>query len=202
MKLTLRDLIKLRWAALFAIFLLFTATALAYWGWQNTQQANTERASAEKQWRQTEQRLRQTQSDAGEIMERSALFLQLEKSAITGTENRLEWIEQLRDLQRQLRLPGMNYEFSPQLAQEKIAGATFAYHSSHLHIQLRLRHEEELLNLLKKLQPSAQAMVLVRSCRLARSAASNESGAGLHQLSAECDIEWVSLHRIMGSNSP
>ena len=202
MKFTRHDLIKLRRHALLVIFLLLAAGALGYWSEQGVQQANAERASVESQLQKIDQRLRQAHSEEQDIKERTRFFMSIEKSGIIGAENRLEWIELLRDLQHQLRLPGMNYEFGPQLALEKIDGATFVYHSSHLRIQLRLLHEEDLLNFLEQLQHRAKAMVLVRSCRLSRPAASNETGAALAQLSAECDMEWVSLRRLTRTKQP
>ena len=202
MKFNLRDLSKLQWPVLLTIFLLLTAGTLAYWSERRLQEANAQRASAESQLFQNEQRFRQVHSEEQEIKERTEIFQKLEKSGIAGEENRLEWIELLRDLQRQLHLPGMNYEFGPQQALEKTDGAAFTYHRSHLHIQLRLLHEEDLLNFLERLQQRAQAMLLVRSCRLARPTVSLESGAALTQLSAECDMEWVSLQRATAGKQP
>lgn len=198
MKFTLRDLIKLQGPALLAILLLLAAAALGYWSQQRAQRANGERASAENQLQQIEQRLRQAHSEEQEIKERTALFQRLEKSGSAGEEKRLDWIELLRDLQRQGLLPGMNYEFGPPLALDKVEGSAFAYHRSHLRIQLRLLHEEDLLNFLQQLQERAQAIVLIRSCHVARLATTPEAGTGLAQLSAECDMEWVSLHQAAG----
>ena len=202
MKFNLRDLSKLQWPVLLTIFLLLTAGTLAYWSERRLQEANAQRASAESQLFQNEQRFRQVHSEEQEIKERTEIFQKLEKSGIAGEEKRLEWIELLRDLQRQLHLPGMNYEFGPQQALEKTDGAAFTYHRSHLHIQLHLLHEEDLLNFLERLQQRAQAMLLVRSCRLARPTVSLESGAALTQLSAECDMEWVSLQRSTAGKQP
>jgi hypothetical protein len=202
MKFTLRDLVKLQWHALLTILLLIAAGALGYWSQQRAHQANTARATAESNLQQIDKRLRQVRTEEQEIKERTSLFQQLEKSGITGEEKRLEWIELLRDLQRQFRLSGMNYEFGPQLALENVEGTAFAYHSSHLRIQLGLLHEEDLLNFLQQLQQRAKAMVLVRSCRVSRPVTINDPNAGMAQLSAECDMEWVTLRRSTGVKQP
>lgn len=202
MKFTLRDLVKLQWHALLTILLLIVAGALGYWSQQRAHQANTARITAESNLQQIDKRLRQVRTEEQEIKERTSLFQQLEKSGITGEEKRLEWIELLRDLQRQIRLSGMNYEFGPQLALEKVEGTAFAYHSSHLRIQLSLLHEEDLLNFLQQLQQRAKAMVLVRSCRVSRPVTINDPNAGMAQLSAECDMEWVTLRRSTGVKQP
>ena len=125
----------------------------------------------------------------------------MEQAGITGPEKRLDWTELLRDLQQQLRLPGMTYEFGPQLPLETTTDAGYAYHSSQLKIQLRLLHEEDLLNFITRLQQEAKAMVLVRSCKLVRLPAAN-AAATAAQLSADCTMEWVTLRRASGAKKP
>ena len=202
MKLTGRDLIKLQWHALLAVFLLLAAGALAYWTEQRAQQAKAERVRAESRFQEIDQRLRLAHSEEQEIKERADVFLQLERSGIAGEEKRLEWIELLRDLQRQLHLPGMSYEFGPRMALDKATGNSLAYHSSHLRIQLRLLHEEDLLLFLQHLEQRAKAMVLVRRCSMTRLSQRDEPGTGLAQLRAECDMDWVSLPRSTGDKQP
>lgn len=194
MKFTQRDLQKLRWHLLFAVLLLGLALVLGLWSQQRLLQARSEYAAAKNQGQQIDQRLRQVRTEEQEIKARTTLFQQLEKSGMTGEERRLEWIELLQELQAQLQLPGMSYEFGPQLALDKVAGAAYAYHSSHLHIELRLVHEEDLLNFTQQLQQRAKAMVLLRSCRVNR----KPDPASLAQLSADCDMDWVTLRRASG----
>jgi hypothetical protein len=95
----------------------------------------------------------------------------------------------------------MTYEFGPQLPLETTTDAGYAYHSSQLKIQLRLLHEEDLLNFITRLQQEAKAMVLVRSCKLARLPAAN-AAATAAQLSADCTMEWVTLRRASGAKKP
>jgi hypothetical protein len=115
-------------------------------------------------------------------------------------ERRLDWTELLRDLQQQLRLPGMSYEFGPQVPLETTTDTGYAYHSSQLKIQLRLLHEEDLLNFINRLQREAKAMILVRGCKLVRPPAANAAGGA--QLNAECTMEWVTLRRATGAQKP
>ena len=198
MKFSLRDLQKLQWHALLAAILLILAVALGLWSQQRSKQAQAERAVADNQLQQIDKRLRQVRTEEQEIKARTALFQQLEKSGITGEEKRLEWIELLRELQQQLSLPGMNYEFGPQISLDSVAGAAYAYHSSHLRIQLRLVHEEDLLNFTQQLQQRAKALVLLRSCRISRVT----DATSIAQLGADCDMEWVTLRRASGVKAP
>ena len=126
--------------------------------------------------RKSKERLARVRTEEQEIKTRTQQFQQMEQAGITGQEKRLDWTELLRDLQQQLRLPGMSYEFGPQVPLETTTDAGYAYHSSQLKIQLRLLHEEDLLNFITRLQQEAKAMVLVRSCKLVRLPAANSAG--------------------------
>lgn len=195
MKLTRQDLRKLQWQALLALCLLLAASALVGTSQASARQAKLERDVAASQTQQIEQQLSQVRGEEQEIKERITQFQEIERSGMTGDEKRLDWIELLRELQQQLRLPGMHYEFGPQVSMESVSWATYAYHSSHLRIQFQLLHEEDLLNFVQQLQQRAGALVLLRGCRLTRLVSDAESNAGLSQLNAECAMEWVSLRR-------
>jgi hypothetical protein len=125
----------------------------------------------------------------------------MEDAGIVGPERRLDWTEQLRDLQRELRLPGMTYEFGPQTLLEGSSPSGYAYHASNLKVRLRLLHEGDLLNFLDRLQREAKAMVLVRNCRMAR-LPSGDAGADGARLSAECSMEWVTLSQSSARKKP
>ena len=202
MKLTIADLRKLRWHGLLALGLMLAAWSIADGGIDRARQARLAHETAKSRMQLIDNKLRQVRSEAQEIRERSTLFQQLSESGISSAEKRLEWIELLGELKQQLRLPGMDYEFGPQVAIDSVEDGCYAYHSSHLHMQLQLLHEGDLLNFTQQLQQRAQAMVLVRSCRLARTASASEADAGLPELNAECEMEWVTLRQTSGAKQP
>jgi hypothetical protein len=125
----------------------------------------------------------------------------MELAGMIGPEKRLEWTESLRDLQRRLRLPGMNYEFGPQVPLESVAGADYAFHSSQLKIQLRVLHEEDLLNFVGQLQKEAKALVVLRACKLSR-LPGGSTPRDAAQLVGECTMEWITLRRPSGTRQP
>jgi len=200
MKFERRDLTKLQWYALLALVAIAIAVAAGFWSNVGAGKARVERDAAAVRKAQTEQRLSQVRTEEQEIKERTQQFQQMEQAGVTGPEKRLDWTELLRELQRQLRLPGMTYEFGPQLPLETGPAAGYAYHSSQLKIQLRLLHEEDLLNFIARLQREAKAMVLVRNCKLSRLPPGNSADGA--QLLAECGMEWVTLRRASGAKQP
>lgn len=198
MKLTRADLPKL-WLPLVTMLGLFLAAGLLAWN----SHRNAERAAQEKQaalsiLNQTEQRLRQVRSEEQEIKERAQLLLRLRESGIAGDERRLDWIELLRDTQRSLRLPGMKYEFGAQVPLDADNTGSYTWFVSPLRVQLRLLHENDLLNFLEHIQRHAKAQVIVRSCKLAPLAGQGDGQSTGAQLGADCDMQWLTVRQRAG----
>jgi hypothetical protein len=202
MKLTSRDLPKL-WLPLAAALALLIIAGLLAWGSQlDAGQAEHQRNAATTAKNQIEQRLRQVRTEEQEIKERTQILQQLQDSGITGEEKRLDWMEMLRDTQRELRIPGMNYEFGAQTsldnADRSADDSAHAWFSSPMRLQLRLLHEEDLLNFLARVQKNAKALVIVRSCKLSPLPRQSDGREAMAQLGAECEMQWLTVRRSTG----
>lgn len=195
MKFARRDLARLQWPLLAAVVMIAAALAGIVWVQAQEASARIARDAARQGKAQVEQQLRQVRTEEQEIRERARRFQAMEHAGVVGPERRLDWTEQLRDLQRSLRLPGMTYEFGPQAPLEGSSGSAHAFHASPLKIQLRLLHEEDLLNFLGRVQREAQALVLVRGCKVTRLAPPGADGANL---AADCSMDWVTLRGTPG----
>lgn len=202
MKLTARDSSKIAWIALLVALLIGLAIAAGLWSTGGTGKARAERDAAAARKLEIEKRLGRVRTEEQEIKARTQQFQQMELAGMIGQEKRLEWTELLRDLQHRLRLPGMNYEFGPQVPLESVAGADYAFHSSQLKIQLRVLHEEDLLNFVAHLQKEAKALVVLRGCKLSRLPGANPAARDAAQLIGECTMEWITLRRASGTKQP
>lgn len=198
MTLTRRDLRKLALPLAAMLALLIMAGLLAWRTDVDARQAEQERNAATAAKNQIEQRLRQVRNEEQDLKERTQILLYLQNSGVTGDERRLDWMEMLRNTQRELRLPGMKYEFGPQTALDAGHGNNFGWYGSPLRLQLRLLHEGDLLNFLSRVEQEAQALVIVRACKLAPLPGQADARAGLAQLAAECDMQWLTVHRPAG----
>ena len=116
MKLSNRDFHRLALPLAILLLLCGIAGALAWATHRDARQAQIERDRANEAKLRSEARLRQFRSDELDIKERGQLLQRLRDSSILGEEKRLDWTEQLGTLQRELRIPGMKYEFAPQTA--------------------------------------------------------------------------------------
>lgn len=194
MTFTGRDLVKLQWPLLGALALTVLAAVPAWWSRNDIASAQRQHDEAVASKQRVEQRLRQVRTEEQELKERAQIFQRLQQSGIAGAERRLEWTELLRDLQQQLRIPGLNYEFGVRKPLDNESGA-YAYFASPMRMQLRLVHEEDLLRFLDRLQREAKALVLIRSCTLAPLAERAVGSNDLAQLGAECELRWVTVDR-------
>ena len=181
--------------ALFIVaFLLSNATL------QDVHKAEGEKNAAAAAKNQIEQRLRQVRTEETDIKERTQILQRLQSAGIAGEEKRLDWMEMLRDTQRNLRLPGMKYEFGARTALDGNGGANIGWYSSPLKIQFRLLHEEDLLNSLARIQQNAQALVIVRACKLSPLPEQGNGRSSMALLGAECDMQWLTVRQPSGKN--
>lgn len=190
-----RDFVKLRLPLLGTLALLILAGLLAWWSIRQGQKAQQEWDTAAAARNQIEQRLRQVRTEEQDLKDRTLIFQQMQNKGITGEEKRLDWTELLRQIQRDMHLPGMSYEFGPQKSLEKVTGVAFAYFASPMRLQLRLLHEGDLINFLARLQNEAKALVLVRSCKLSPASQISDGRPVTAQLTAECELQWVTVRR-------
>ncbi|MBL8429841.1 MAG: hypothetical protein JNJ95_08135 [Dechloromonas sp.] len=195
MNLTRRDLPKLGLPLLATVVMFVVAGLLAWVSHIDSSKAERERNAAEAARNQIEQRLRQVRTEEQDIRERMQLLKQLQDAGIVGDEKRLDWMEMLRDTQRELRLPGMSYEFGAQTSVDKGNDTQHTWFSSPMRLQLRLLHEEDLLNYLARIQNKARAMVIVSSCRLAPTPSQAEGREVMSQLGAECEMQWLTARQ-------
>ena len=190
-----KDLVKLQIPLLSMVVMLAIAGVLTWWSMSLAEKSSRENKAANASKNQVEQRLRQVRTEEQELKEKAQIFQQMQNSGMAGEEKRLDWTEMLRSTQRDMRLPGMTYEFGAQIPLDSVDGAAFAYFASPMRLQLRLLHEHDLLNFLTRIQKEASALVLVRSCKLSPITQSGDVRDGLAQLGAECELQWVTVRR-------
>ncbi|GHU33952.1 hypothetical protein AGMMS50256_26880 [Betaproteobacteria bacterium] len=151
-------------------------------------------------------KLRQARREEDEIRQKAVLFKRLQERGVIGEEQRLEWVELLKEIRDQRRLLEIRYEFSPQRAlhgaPHTLDGAqteTFGLYASTMKLQVRLLHEEDLIRLLDDLRRQARALIQIKRCdlsRLPRTNADSVNSALQGHLQADCLIDWITLREV------
>lgn len=197
MKFAAADLRKIQSGLFAAVLACAVGAAALAAALERKNEAQTARAAAGEEHREFESKLERMHDDEGTIRQSFALSGALQRRGVIGEEQRLDWIELLRDIRNKHRID-LQYELAPQRELESDAGATFAFYASTMKLQLQLLHEEDLIRVLDDLRNEASALVLVRECTISRVRASDgeqsDRRAGPRaNLQADCRIDWVTI---------
>ncbi len=198
MKLGTADFPKLQFGLLAAVLMIAIGAGAVYVALNSTKAARLERTAAQSERNDFVGKLNQVRSEESEIKLKSAVFDKLRTRGVIGEEQRLEWVELLKDIRDKRRLLDLQYEITPQRPLDAAPGSGFAFYASTMNLQLRLLHEEDLTRLLDDLRQQASALIQVKSCNVSR-LPHGGTESGIHaQLQAECQIDWITLREIAG----
>lgn len=192
------DLKKLQISLLVCLLMIVMGAAVVFFANGATRSAQHERVTAQAQRNDYVGKLQRVSSEESEIKEKSALFQRLQKRGIIGEEQRLEWVELLKDIRDKRRLIDLVYEIEPQRPLDVAPGAGFTFNVSPMKVQLKLLHEEDLTRFLGDLNEQARALIQVRYCKVTRQPQGQAGMSGQANLLAECRIDWVTLREVAG----
>ncbi|EXI85278.1 MAG: hypothetical protein AW11_03601 [Candidatus Accumulibacter regalis] len=197
MKIVRTDFRKLQ-ASAFAGILMVAAGGLAlYVSFDARKSAEQARVHIAAQFAEADGKLKQVRDEESEVKQKSIVFNTLRERGIIGNEQRLDWVELLKDIRDKHRLIDLRYEIAPQRMLDGQVGNDFVVFASSMRLELKLLHEEDLTRLLDDLQRQAKALIRVKSCRIERlPATGDERGGGRANLMADCEIEWLTLRDV------
>ena len=193
MKLFPGDFQKLQIGLLSCLAMMALGGACIYLAHNATQSAKREQTAAQAQRNDIDGKLKRVRSEEIEIKEKSALFSRLQTRGVIGDEQRLEWVELLKDIHDKRRLPELHYEIEPQRALDASPGKDYRFNASTMKVQLRLLHEEDLIRFLDDIRQQARALIQIKSCSVSRQAQTMANGTGQANLLGECRIDWITL---------
>ncbi len=172
--------------------------AAACWGWQEASRATLARDLSREKLQQMRQGLGKAGADAAELQQARQRLQALQAQGFFAGENRLEWVELLRQTRNRLAIPAMQYEFQPQRPLEDGQGHFLV---SPMQLQLGLNHELELQPFLEALSSRSQALVLVRECELQRNPGRPQPPQPGPNIVARCKLDWIT-GQLPGGNPP
>ena len=133
------------------------------------------------------------ESEKQEIRAYQPLFIELRRRHFVGTENRLDWVEAIRQIQEQRRLLPLTYEIDPQQPYKvdgRLATGDYQLRGSRMTLHMDLLHEMDLFNFLGDLRQ--QGVFTVQQCTIRRLASAPASAPGA-SLSSDCTLNWLTL---------
>ena len=197
MKLVPDDFQKLQYSLL-AMALMFAVGVISVVvAYQATKTASIDRVATQTDRNDARSKLQRVRGEESEIKQKSALFNQLQARGMVGEEQRLEWVELIREIRDKRRLIDLQYEFAPQRSLDNSApGNGYAFYASTMKVQLKLLHEEDLTRFVDDLRRQAKALIQVKSCNVSRLPRNETEGSVVAQLQADCLIDWLTLQAV------
>ena len=202
MKLGPKDFRKLQISVFGMLLMVALGVASVLFSRNQVKQADQAFSAAQSERNNLETKLKRLRSEERQIREHAALFDALKSRGVIGEEQRLEWVELLKEISERHRLIELRYEVSPQQPLDKAPGGTLALHASTMKLQLNLLHEEDLIRLLDDLHREARALIQVKRCDVSRISRSGAENTLQGYLQAECLIDWLSLRESDASKVP
>jgi hypothetical protein len=131
------------------------------------------------------------------IIEYLPKYQMLISKGFVGEEQRIAWVEHLREQHKMQKLFGIKYSISPQEKYTPAFAANlggFTLNRSVMKLELDMLHEGDLLQLTEALSTENSAPFILRDCEINRlnpgSQLSNQLIANLHAL---CELDWLTL---------
>ncbi|MDR3220993.1 MAG: hypothetical protein LBU46_03140 [Candidatus Accumulibacter sp.] len=192
MKFGTRDLPRL-WASLLALALMFAVGGgVIAVSRDKISGARMAFSAARAERNEIDGKLRQIRGEENEIRQKAAVFNRLRARGVAGEEQRLEWVELLKEIRERHRLIEIGYEFTPRHALDDAPAGSLGLYASTMKLQVRLLHEQDLIRLLDDLRQKAPALIQVKRCDVTRRTGVDNASQGL--LQADCLIDWITLH--------
>jgi cellulose biosynthesis protein BcsQ len=188
-----RNLRKLLGSLSFLIVSALLAAGMVVWIVQVQQEAENSLQQARAQLNESRSRLARAQEDEREIRAKIDRYRELIEQGRIQPENRLDWIEALRNVKEKRRLLSMEYEIAPQRPldpKQPITGG-YSFLTSPMKLDMLLLHEYDLLGLLSDLSATVPALISPRKCTIERLPPTAQPQAA--QLKASCEIDWITL---------
>jgi hypothetical protein len=125
-------------------------------------------------------------------------YLALEDAGIIGREQRLDWIDVLRESARAARVQSLSYVLNAQ--QSFDPGMTlnvgdYAVYASSMRLDIGLLHEGDLLEFLARLHEQMPGLFGVTGCRMARTERTLRMEADAANVEVQCTLNFYTLRK-------
>lgn len=169
---------------------------LDYWAENFKRQQQLALQEQQVAYHQAQQRYQSSGQEREGIVNYLPIYQNLLSMGFVGEEQRIDWIEKIRQLHQQHKLFSIEYTIG---LQESVAPSylpalgNFTLHRSVMKLEFGMLHEMDLLVLLSGLREQP-APFIVRACELARPVGQKINTAVLTvNVQARCELEWYTL---------
>ena len=196
MKLAEIDWVVMRGAMILLVVALIVSVTLIYGGVHFGEKMSREIGNERRQLTSVRSQY-QTIDDEQRVIE---LYLPqyeaLAERGIVGREHRLSWVETLKAVAEEVKLPSLRYELFPQeeyVAEFPLQQGVYKVYSSDMRLNMGLLHEGDLPLVLRELQRKATGLFTVSRCEMRRSSQVVTMRPKAQNINASCDLKWYTI---------
>lgn len=123
-------------------------------------------------------------------------YRRLNALGFVGDEQRINWLDALRNANQQGALFGVNYEIAARKAYPRAAAfnpGQLSVMQSLMKVRFQMLHEQDLPNFLVNLSAQNAGVFVVNHCDMVRNGGS-QTTRYLPNLTAECELAWITAH--------
>lgn len=196
MKLTRADWKKLQTSMLVFVTVLLVMTAVVYYA-QHKKTASMQALNKQKTLLgQATNRYQSSGSEKASIIQYLPQYQQLISQGVVGEEQRLAWVDALRNIHKNEKLFSIKYSIGAQEQYKpafSLSAGQFNITRSLMKLELAMLHEGDLLTLLGGLATQQSAPFIVKQCEMLRLNAT--IGTSLNpNMQAKCELDWITIH--------
>lgn len=173
------------------------SAALVSWTRSEIVKSQRTLATQEGQLREARTRFQRSGDERDLIVRYMPPYEDLRRQGLIGPEQRINWLDALRNTNQQTRLFGVQYQVSTQqtypYAQE-LNAPKLGMAQSVMKLSLQLAHEGELLRFFRQLEAQGAGAFDINECTLERATSADAPLNAQPNLRAECELAWITLN--------
>lgn len=144
---------------------------------------------------QARQRFQTSGAEKENIVKFMPAYQKLIDRGFVGEERRVDWIDDLRNVNLRYKLFGVSYDIGTQEDYKPkfpLDTGKFKLHRSVMNITFAMLHENDLLTLLTALPGQTNSLFMLRDCTIERVAGGGR-GKFVPNLNTACEIDWLTI---------
>ena len=186
---------------IFMISLMFSV-ALVFGSWYFKGEMLNKYNASKKRFQAISREYLTVDEQERKISQYHPVFLKLFENGVIGGEQRLNWIETLRDAGDSIKLPALRYEIDSQDVYTpgySLNTGNFKVYRSGMHLRLDVLHEGDIFRVLSELDKKALGIYSVTGCKMLRRRGGLIENIDKANILTDCTLEWFTIKKSDGS---
>jgi hypothetical protein len=179
----------------FAAIAVLSVLAIVYSG-KAVKKAASELSAAEGQLAEARERVQRSGEEYDNIIRFTQPYRELQRRGLVGEEQRLNWVDGLRNANADAQLYGVEWELGPQQPYAftgDVNAGSLQIQQTLMKMRFGLLYEEDVGRFFRLLAAQNVGSFAVNSCSLQRAFTEPFQPSNQPMLKAECELAWITI---------